>query len=76
MLTPASRATETPDCVSEIYSNSDAGALRRRSHLIRGLVVHSHVVLAELQRVAGRLDALAVMRVAERANDPPDDDEP
>lgn len=57
------------ELVSEIHGNADAEALRRRSHGIRGLVVHSLVVLAELQRVAGRLDALAAMRAAERAND-------
>ncbi|MCW5831347.1 MAG: hypothetical protein KIS78_02685 [Labilithrix sp.] len=58
--------------VSEIHGSADAEALRRRSHGIRGLVVHTLVVLAEFQRVAGRLDALAAMRAAERANDVPD----
>ncbi|MBX3260111.1 MAG: hypothetical protein KF782_10500 [Labilithrix sp.] len=63
------------DTVGEIYSDSDSDALMRRSHRIRGLVVHGLVVLAELQSVVGRLDALAAMRAAERANDEPDADD-
>jgi transglutaminase-like putative cysteine protease len=56
------------ELVSEINADADTEALTRRSHGIRGLVVHSLVVLAELQRAAGRLDALAALRAAERAN--------
>lgn len=58
----------------EIYPDVVAGELRRRSHAIRGLVAHAHGVLAELQCVAGRLDALAVLRAAERATESEIDD--
>ena len=61
------------ELVNEISSNADPQTLMRCSHGIRGLVMHSLIVLAELQRVAGRLDALATMRAAERANDVPDE---
>ncbi len=53
----------------EIFRDATAQELNRRSHALRGLVLHALGVLAELQHVSGRLDALAALRAAEEAED-------
>ncbi|MBX3218962.1 MAG: hypothetical protein KF795_00505 [Labilithrix sp.] len=61
------------EMVGEIHGGLSDDALRYHAHRMRGLVVHTLGVVAELQRVVGQLDALASMRAAERANDERDE---
>jgi hypothetical protein len=57
---------------AEIFSDVSAHELRQMSHRIRGLVVQGHGILAELQCVAGRLDAFASLKAVEPALEPND----
>ena len=57
---------------SEIFRDARPAELLRLSHRMRGVVVHALGVLAELQCVAGRLDALAALRAVEPARAPRD----
>jgi hypothetical protein len=62
------------DITRDIFRNARSPELLLLSHRIRGLVVHALSVLAELQCIAGRLDALAALRAADPALEPKDDD--
>ena len=56
----------------EIFPDSRAPDLLQLSHRIRGIVLQGLGVLAELQCVAGRLDALASLRAADPSLEPRD----
>ena len=61
------------DMTGQIFRDARSTELLLLSHRIRGLVGHAFGVLAELQCIAGRLDALAALRAAEPALEPCDD---
>jgi len=46
----------------EIFRGAGSTDLLRRSHGIRGLVLHALTALTELQNIAGRLETLAALR--------------
>jgi hypothetical protein len=58
-------ATQSFALTGEIFRGARSAELLHLSHRMRGLVVHALGVLAELQCVAGRLDALAALRGVE-----------
>jgi hypothetical protein len=66
-------STQSFNMSTEIFQDARSDKLRQLSHRIRGLVAHALGVLAELQCVAGRLDALAALRAAESTLEPGDD---
>ena len=58
-------ATQSFALTGEIFRGARSAELLHLSHRMRGLVVHALGVLAELQCVAGRLDALAALKGVE-----------
>jgi hypothetical protein len=61
-------AAQTFDLALDNLREASAEELERRSHVIQGIVVHALGVVAELQRVVGKLSALAVLRAAEASS--------
>jgi hypothetical protein len=64
---------QTFDATGEIFRDARSAELLQVSHRIRGLVGQALGVLAELQCIAGRLDALAALRAAGLVLEPTDD---
>lgn len=58
------------DLTCDIFPDCTAMDLSRRAHAIRGLVAHALGVIADLRGVAGALEALAALRLAESAAAP------
>ncbi len=46
----------------DLFRDAKSEELSARAHEVRGVVLHALAVLAELQYLAGRLDALAALR--------------